>query len=117
MYKFWSMVLFFTMVLPLYAEEQIRITKVRDPEIDLIDPESWMILKTVPREEIPLPLRVQKRENGTFLVMIDGKKVAIDVGAVNTDKKPNIKNLRDCNNSIKTNYVAAHRGLGKGCLE
>ncbi len=117
MHRLWPILLLFFIVTPIGAET-LQITKIRDTEIDLTHLESGKYISTVKGESIPIPLAIEEElKNGTYLVLLNGKKVCIDVGAVNTNKKYDIENLQDCNNSIKTNHVAANRGLGKGCRE
>lgn len=102
---------------PLWAGT-LQITDFRDTVIDLIDPTSGEYLKTISSEELSVPLVIeQELDNGTYLITFNGEKVCLDSGAVKTNKVYNIDNLQDCNNSIKSNYVAASRGLGKGCIE
>jgi hypothetical protein len=96
----------------------LQVTEFRDVEIDLVDPISGEYLKTVESKNIAVPLPIEKElDNGTYLVSINGEKVCLDSGAVKTNKVYNIDNIQDCSNTVKTNYVAASRGLGKGCLE
>lgn len=96
----------------------LQITDFRDTEIDLIDPASGEYLRTIESKDLSVPLTIKKElDNGTYLVTLAGENVCIDSGAVKTNKVRNIENFQDCNNSIKSNYVAASRGLGKGCSE
>lgn len=118
MHRLWLFVLLLLITATPLGAEPLQITGVRDAEIDLIHPESGRYINSVKADKIPIPLAIEQEPgNGTYLVVLNGKKVCIDVGAVNTNKKYDIENIQDCNNSIKTNQVAANRGLGKGCRE
>lgn len=117
MFRIIFVVLLVLMAGSLWAAD-LQVTAFRDMEIDLVDPVSGEYLKTVESKSIAVPLAIeQELDNGTYLVSINGEKVCLDSGAVKTNKVYNIENIQDCNNTVKTNYVAASRGLGKGCLE
>jgi len=116
-FSFLVMVSFIFLASPLCAGN-IQVTEFRDEEIDLIDPVSGEYLKTISSKDLTVPLVIEKElDNGTYLVTLEGEKVCLDSGSVKTDKVYNIENIQDCNNMVKSNYVAASRGLGKGCLE
>jgi len=105
------------MACPLWAGD-IQITAFLDQEIDLIDPVSGEYLKTVASKNLAIPLSIEKKlNNGTYLITLNGEKACIDSGSVKTNIIRNVENIQDCKNSIKSNYVAASRGLGKGCIE
>lgn len=117
MFRLFVALLLVLLACPLWAGE-MQIIDFRDNEIDLIDPASGEYLKTVESKDFAVPLSIEKElDNGTYLVTFAGERVSIDSGAVKTNKVRNITNIQDCNNSIKNNYVAASRGLGKGCIE
>jgi hypothetical protein len=117
MFKLIVSILIITVACPLWAGN-IQVTEFRDEEIDLIDPVSGEYLKTIGSKDLTVPLVIEKElDNGTYLVTLNGEKVCLDSGSVKTDKVYNIENIQDCNNMVKSNYVAASRGLGKGCLE
>jgi hypothetical protein len=94
MHKLWPILLLFCIVTPIGAET-LQITEVRDTEIDLIHPQSGQYLRTIKSDNIPIPIAIEKElGNGTYLVVLNGKKVCIDVGAVNTNKKGRIPIFR-----------------------
>ena len=104
-------------VCPVWAGD-LLITAFRDAEIDLIDSASGEYLKSIDSKDIAVPLVIEEElDNGTYLVTLNNEQVCVDSGSVITNKVRNIENIQDCNNSIKSNYVAASRGLGKGCIE
>jgi len=117
MFRIILIVLLVFMAGSLWAAD-LQVTEFRDMEIDLVDPVSGEYLKTVESKNIAVPLAIEKElDNGTYLVSLNGEKVCLDSGAVKTNKVYNIENIQDCNNAVKSNYVAASRGLGKGCRE
>ena len=117
MTRFLVVLLSIFIVSPLWADD-LQITHFRDKEIDLIDPVSGEYLRTIESKNFAVPLTIEKElDNGTYLITHNNEKVCVDSGSVKTNKVHNIENIQDCNNSIKSNYVAASRGLGKGCIE
>lgn len=98
--------------------ENLHITEFRDQELDLFHPSTGEYVKTLASEGIPTPIAIdQELTNGTYLITLGSEQLCVDSGAVKTNKVLNIDNIQDCNNTVKTNHVAASRGLGKGCIE